>query len=118
VAGAAALRAGAHEAHVLLLAVDLPFVEPPMVRLLADWPGDATVVPVAGGARQSCCARYAPDALDIAAALLASGERSLRALLDATVVDDVPEPVWREVASERALADLDTPEDLARYGFT
>lgn len=117
VAGGTALRARGHTGHIVLLAVDLPFVGPPLLRLLADWPGDATVVPIAGGTRQSCCARYAPVAVEVARALLADGERSLRALLETVPIDEVPESVWLDVANANAFADLDAPEDLERYGI-
>jgi molybdopterin-guanine dinucleotide biosynthesis protein A len=66
--------------------------------------------------RQSCCARYAPAALVAAADLVARGERAMHVLLSAVPVVEITEPEWRAVAPVDALADLDTPEDLARYG--
>ena len=117
VAGGTALQARGYAGSIVLLAVDLPFVGPPLLRLLADWPGEATVVPIAGGTRQSCCARYAPTAVEAARALLLDGERSLRALLETVQIEEVPESVWLDVAKANAFADLDTPEDLQRYGI-
>jgi molybdopterin-guanine dinucleotide biosynthesis protein A len=116
VAGADALRARGHDDAVLLLGVDLPFVDAPLLGLLANNPTAATVVPVSGGMRQSCCARYAPAALDIAAELVEQGERALHTLLSTVPVVEIGEAEWRTVAPADALADLDTPEDLARYG--
>jgi molybdopterin-guanine dinucleotide biosynthesis protein A len=116
VAGADALRARAYSGAVVLLGVDLPFVSEPLLRLVANHPSTDTVVPVAGGMRQSCCARYAPDALATAADLLGRGERALHALLSAVPVVDISEAEWQAVAPSDALADLDTPEDLVRYG--
>jgi len=115
VAGTAALRAREHKSAVVLLGVDLPFVSEPLLRLVADHPAADTVVPVAGGMRQSCCARYSPAALDTAAELAERGERALHALLAAVPVVEVGEDEWRAVAPADALVDLDTPEDLVRY---
>jgi molybdopterin-guanine dinucleotide biosynthesis protein A len=108
VAGADAL--GAHT--VLLLACDMPYVEAPLLELLASWPGARTVVPVARGRRQYTCARYGPDALARARAVLASGGSSLRAVCEGA--EELPEAAWRSVAGPDAFTDLDTPEDRAR----
>lgn len=116
VTGVGALRADAYNGAVVLLGVDLPFASESLLRLLAHHPASATVVPIAGGMRQSCCARYASDALDTAAELVARGERALHTLLSAVPVVDIGEEEWRAVAPADALADLDTPEDLVRYG--
>jgi molybdopterin-guanine dinucleotide biosynthesis protein A len=117
-AGAAALQARGHRDAVLVLAVDLPFVEVPLLELLAGRTGDGVAVPVAGGHRQPCCARYGPGALETAAALLARGERSLQSLLAATLIDEIAYLEWRAVAPVHALDDLDTPEDLTRHGIS
>ena len=114
--GARALRERGYEEAVLLLGVDLPFVDQSLLELLVHHPASETVVPMAGGMRQSCCARYAPSALAIAAQFVERGERALYALLSAVPVVEVREEEWRAVASADAFADLDTPEDLARYG--
>jgi molybdopterin-guanine dinucleotide biosynthesis protein A len=116
VAGAAALQTRGHDGEVVLLGVDLPFVEVPLLELLARQSAAETVVPFADGRRQPCCARYAPAALDTAARLVARGERSLQGLLAAVPVVELAEAEWRVVAPARAFADLDTPEDLARHG--
>jgi molybdopterin-guanine dinucleotide biosynthesis protein A len=117
VTGAGALRTRGYEGAVLLLAVDLPFVDARLLELLVDHPADDSVVPVAGGMRQSCCARYAPAALTAATELVEQGERAMHALLSAVPVVEITEPEWRAVAPAEALADLDTPEDLARHGL-
>ncbi|MCU1467162.1 MAG: molybdopterin-guanine dinucleotide biosynthesis protein, partial [Actinomycetia bacterium] len=59
----AALVAGARSLSgkggpVVLLACDLPFVEAPVLQLLAEWPGAPTVIPVVDGRLQYVCARY------------------------------------------------------------
>ena len=117
VTGAGVLRARGYEGPMLLLGVDLPFVDQPLLELLVRHPALETVVPIAGGMRQSCCARYAPDALAAAADLVEEGERAMHALLSAVSVVEISEAEWRAVAPADALADLDTPEDLAHHGI-
>jgi molybdopterin-guanine dinucleotide biosynthesis protein A len=117
-AGAAALRARGHDGALVLLAVDLAFVDVPLLTLLAERePRDATVVPMSAGVPQSLCARYGPVAQRDCAELVASGARSLRALLDRTPWAEIPEAEWRTVAPERALHDADTPADVERLGL-
>jgi len=115
VTGAAALRARAYAGPVVLLGVDLPFASERLLRLIADHPSPDTVVPVAGRIRQSCCARYAPEALEIGAELVERGQHALHALLSAVPVIDISQEEWRAVAPADALVDLDTPGDLVRY---
>jgi molybdenum cofactor guanylyltransferase len=113
VAGAGALEAES----VVLLACDLVRVESPLLALLADWPGAPTVVPMVGALPQLVCARYGPDAVAAARGLLATGERSLRALLTAVAADLVTEAQWQAVTGADAFEDLDTPGDLERLGL-
>jgi molybdopterin-guanine dinucleotide biosynthesis protein A len=112
--GAGALRARGYDGGVVLLGVDLPFVDVPLLALIAEHPSVEIVVPIYGGMRQSCCARYSPRALDTASELVAQGERALHALLSAVPVIEITEAEWRAVAPADALVDLDTPDDLAR----
>jgi molybdopterin-guanine dinucleotide biosynthesis protein A len=113
VAGAAALGG----AQVVLLACDLVAVEPPLLRLLAGWPGAPTAVPRVAGRDQLVCARYGADAIATATRLLAAGERSLRALIAAVEADVLTEEHWGAVATEASFADLDVPADLDRLGL-
>jgi molybdopterin-guanine dinucleotide biosynthesis protein A len=114
----AALVAGAdalgRDAPVLLLACDMPFVDVALLELLATWPGEGTVVPVAGERVQYTCARYGTATLDRARTAMAEGGRALKQVVDgaATLVD---ESQWRAVAPLHAFADVDTPDDLARW---
>jgi molybdopterin-guanine dinucleotide biosynthesis protein A len=114
VAGARALQT---RGPVVLLACDLPFVEPPVLRLIADWPGTVTVIPRVGAQLQFVCARYSPQALDRAANALDAGERSLRSVAELEF-DELPEAHWRTVGAPNALADVDTPADLRRLGLS
>ncbi len=113
-AGAGALGG---PAPVLLLACDMPCVEPPLLELLADWPTGRTVIPVVRGRFQYACARYGRAALDEARAAVRTGRSSLRDLAG-TDCDFVSESEWGAVATERSFADVDTPEDLARLGLS
>ena len=116
-AGGTWLRAHGDGSPILLLAVDLPRVEAPLLELLRDWPGAQTVVPEAGGRLQPVCARYGADALTTATALLASGAKALHALVDAVDHDVVPESVWRAAAPPDVFADVDTAEDARDLGI-
>ena len=117
-AGTTALRTRGYDGAAVLLAVDLAFAGVPLLSLLAAHdPLDATVVPVAAGVPQSLCARYGVAAQHDCAELVASGARSLRALLERTPWEAVAEPEWRAVAPGNALDDVDTPADVERLGL-
>ncbi len=119
----AALVAGAcflDTTLVLLLAVDLPFADVPLLEFLRDHPGEGAVVPEVDGYLQPCCARYGAAALGSATELLetaGAARPSLRAVLDHAGYDVVPKRQWRRVAPPHALSDVDTPDDLRRHGL-
>jgi molybdopterin-guanine dinucleotide biosynthesis protein A len=117
VAGAAALRARAVAGPAVVLAVDLPFVDEATVRWLATHESPDTVVPFVDGEPQTLCARYSEDALIAAAGVVASGKRSLRALLAVVPVHEAREDEWGGVTNARAFGDIDTPDDLTRSGL-
>ena len=114
VAGALALGT---RGPVVLLACDLPFVEAPLVQLLVDRPGRATVIPSVEGRLQYACARYGADALDRAPDALARGERSLRAACGAEF-ESLTEQEWCGAGPPEVFADVVTPEDLRRLGLS
>ena len=116
-AGAAALRARGSTAAVLVLAVDLPFVDVGLLRWLADRAPAGTLVPRVAGLAQPLCARYAADDVAVAASRLAAGASSMRALLATLAVTYVDESEWGSVAPPDAFADVDTPDALARAGL-
>jgi molybdopterin-guanine dinucleotide biosynthesis protein A len=117
----AALVAGADAVGssipVVVLACDLPFIEAPMLRLLAEWPGTTTVVPVVGGRRQYACARYGTDAIARARRALAAGDHALRTAA-AGDCDEIAEEQWRVVGSAHSFEDVDTRADLERLGLS
>jgi len=116
-AGASALATGGFQGAALVLAVDLPGIDAAVLAWLVEHPAPATVVPIVDGIPQMLCARYGADALDAVPALLAAGERSLRALLAAVSVHEARIDEWGRVVSPSAFADVDTPEDAARAGI-
>jgi molybdopterin-guanine dinucleotide biosynthesis protein A len=98
---------------VLVLACDMPFVDVPVLQLLAHRAGDTTVVPVAGGRLQYTCARYGPAAITHGRLALTRGETALRAAIGAGH-EVLAEDAWRTVGGPETFADLDTPGDLER----
>lgn len=112
--GTAALLGGGALGGVVLLACDLPHVEPALAAV-ATAPPAPFVVPVDGaGHRQFVCARYGPALALRAIDLAGSGTRSLREL-----VATVPDGDVVEVAGFAAdvLADVDTGADAERLGI-
>jgi molybdopterin-guanine dinucleotide biosynthesis protein A len=116
-AAGAALRACGHHGAAVVLAVDLPRVERPLLEFLRDRPGEPTAVPVVDGRFQLVCARYGGDALLAAESLLVAGVRSLHELLDVVEHAAIDAAEWGRFAGTNAFADVDTPEDAERLGI-
>jgi molybdopterin-guanine dinucleotide biosynthesis protein A len=102
---------------VVLLACDMPFVDEPLVRLFAQWPGAGSVVARADDRPQYGCARYGAGSIERARRALDRGERSFVRALAGDEMELVAPDVWRACAPPHAFADLDTPDDLARFGL-
>jgi molybdopterin-guanine dinucleotide biosynthesis protein A len=100
----------------MLLACDLPFIAAPLLRLLVEWPGTGTVIPVVDDRYQYACARYGAAAFAEARAALRQGNASLRALAG-TDCEYVGPSAWGAVADARSFADVDSPADLERLGL-
>lgn len=101
---------------VILLACDLPNVSLELLRLLVEWPGSGTVIPVVAGRFQYACARYGPAAFDEAHASLRHGLTSLREIAGSDC-EYISEADWGAVATALEFADVDTPSDLRRLGL-
>jgi molybdopterin-guanine dinucleotide biosynthesis protein A len=109
----AAVEAFALDGPVIVLACDMPRADVPILRLLADWPGEESVVPRVDGRAQYACARWSAAAITRARS---AGDPSLRALVgDDTVYLD--EDGWSGVAAADAFRDVDTPDDLGSLGL-
>lgn len=117
VAGARLLRREGHDGSVVVVACDLPLLDPALVSLLVAHPSPSSVVPMAEGRAQPLCARWAQHHLTLAEQLLHHGERSLRTLLGQPDVVLMDEAEWRAVAPAAALRDVDTTADLERTGL-
>ena len=112
VAGSAVAPAGV---PIIVVACDMPHLDPALLRILVEHPGDASVIPEAEGRLQTLCARYGVDARAVAPGLLDAGERSLRALLAASRHEVLPETQWALTVGSDVFHDLDTPDDLATF---
>jgi molybdopterin-guanine dinucleotide biosynthesis protein A len=117
-AGGAALAArGLGDRATLVLAVDLPFVDPPVLRTLADAPDADAVVPRVDGRAQPLCARYSPVALAAASTLVATGARAMHALLEVVDVRWLDDADWGTATTARTFFDVDTPADAREAGL-
>jgi molybdopterin-guanine dinucleotide biosynthesis protein A len=116
-AGWGVLGGRGHLGAALVLACDLPFVSEALLRLLATWDSDGSVVPVVRGRPQPLCARWGHDDLDDAVRLVHTGARSLQHLNVRPGVVLLAESAWSVVAEEREFADVDSPDDLRRLGL-
>ena len=116
-AGARALRHARHGGPALVLACDLPLVTDAVLRTLANWPGDGSVVPVLDGNPQPLCARWSAEDLAATAGLVDVGRRAVKALLERPGVTLLDEASWPEDMEATAFTDVDTPHDLDRLGL-
>lgn len=101
--------------YVLLIACDLPFVEPALLRALVDLRASAdAIVPVWNGYHQTMCAVYRTDrCLEVVRQLLSAGERRMGAIVEA--VDTHLLPAERVALCDpqgRSFFSVNTPADL------
>lgn len=110
----AALRTSPHRL-LAVVAVDLPWVDPGLISMLADLIGDRDVAlcETAGGV-EPLHAVYSTSILAAAETALAGPDRSLRQLIGTANAVRVPESRWRGAGfSEKFALNVNTPEDLA-----
>jgi molybdopterin-guanine dinucleotide biosynthesis protein A len=103
--------------RLLLVGGDMPELQPLLLRRLLDWPeGRGGACLVVDGEPRSLPAGLERGATSArAAALIDAGERSLRALIAALAVEQIPEAGWRTLDPDgRSLIDIDHPDDLRR----
>lgn len=103
--------------YVVLVAADMPGVSAELLSLMADRAaaiqGKAIVLRDAEGARPIPAVLRVAPALALAETLLGSGERRLRALMEALSPDELPEALWAVVDARGAWRhDVDVPKDL------
>jgi molybdopterin-guanine dinucleotide biosynthesis protein A len=116
-AGTAELDRLRYAGSVLVVATDLPRLTDGYLTILAGHPvpGPAhSVVPRdATGRPQPLCALYSATAVSVAHALVAQGECSMQALLEAVPITWLdPGPLNQDPLGRDVLNDIDTPEDL------
>ena len=98
---------------VFAVACDMPFVTQAVVeRLAAFRSGHQAVVPMVGGHPQPLAAFYATSTLDAMRASFATGDKSMRRVLDKFEVRYVSEAELHTADPQlRSFIDLDTPQD-------
>ncbi len=116
-AGASALKSLGFSGPVLVVACDLPLLTGTALGVIANWPGERSVVPVVDGHPQPLCARWSAADLATAEALVAAGDLSMTALLSGSTPLFVDEASWPDDLDRSAFRDVDTPEDLDRLGL-
>ncbi len=103
-----------HTAHALVLAVDMPFMQPAMLTFLLAQPlSDALLVPVVHAVPQVLCAIYPRSTLPVIEELLHQGRHDPRSLLEAASVTYIDETRLREIDPQlRSFININTPEEL------
>jgi molybdopterin-guanine dinucleotide biosynthesis protein A len=98
---------------VLVAGVDMPFLQPPLLRLLVERvrAGHRWVLPIAERRPQPLCSAFARDALEVVRAHLEAGDRAPMAVAADLGMVRLGEEEWRAV-DPRGLSfvDVDTPE--------
>ena len=100
--------------HALVMAVDMPLVQPALVAfLLAQLRTDALLVPIVNGVPQVLCAIYPHSVLPLVEQRLQEGRRDPRSLLEVAPVSYIEEAQLREVDPQlRSFVNINTPEEL------
>ncbi|MFL5690628.1 MAG: molybdenum cofactor guanylyltransferase [Ktedonobacteraceae bacterium] len=100
--------------HALVMAVDMPLVQPALVAFLLAQPrSDALMVPVVNGVPQVLCAIYPHSVLPLVEQRLQEGRRDPRSLLEVAPVSYIEEAQLREVDPQlRSFVNVNTPEEL------
>lgn len=117
-AGLVAAQAAFPADHLLVVAVDQPWMLTETAARLAETTRDLAVVPVESGVRQTTCAVYPPNLAGLATEELRGGG-SLQSLLD--LASFVPVVDWHEWGEDgRSWFSADTPEaidlGMSRFG--
>jgi molybdopterin-guanine dinucleotide biosynthesis protein A len=97
-----------------VVAVDMPFANPELLKLLADLHDEEeAVVPVTDSGLQPLHAVYSSSALSSLRAALESGHHGMRHALGSMTVRTVGPEEWGHLEpSERWATNLNRPEDL------
>lgn len=116
-AGLAAVRAPV----AIVVGVDMPFLQPALLRLLVERllvervrDGSRWVLPIADRRPQPLCSVFARDALEVLHAHIAAGDRAPMAVAADLRMARLEPEAWRAADPEGlSFMDIDTPEDFA-----
>jgi len=102
--------------HALVLAVDMPFVQPALLAWLNAFPlTDELLIPCVQGIPQVLLARFPRSLLPTIAECLRNGRRDLRALLEIAPTHFLEEEELRQIDPElRSFINVNTREDFHR----
>ena len=106
------------EEYLLVVACDMPGLEPSLLRYLANDPSDAQVVlPKLSGQLHPLCARWHRSALPQIRRCLSEGHLSVTRLANALSTETVTAEriAALDLNPERALCNINRPADLARF---
>jgi molybdopterin-guanine dinucleotide biosynthesis protein A len=117
VAGGMYLRELGHCGSVLVVACDLPVVNEAVFRMLVDWPGTSSVVPIIEGVCNPLCARWSTDDLSVAEHVLQEGFRSMHALIERCDVTLADKGSWPPDVEDVHMMDADTPHEMDCFGI-
>ncbi|MGZ6364404.1 MAG: molybdenum cofactor guanylyltransferase [Ktedonobacteraceae bacterium] len=106
-----------HTTHALVVAVDLPYVQPAVLSFLISQPlpADALLVPMIHTIPQVLLALYPRSILPLAKEQLLQGRRDVRCLLQVAPVQFIEEAQLLKIDPRlRSFQNINTPEDLQR----
>lgn len=104
-----------HTQHALVVAVDMPFVQPAVLSFLLSQPlaPHTLLVPVVNNVPQVLLAVYPRSVLPLIEELIQQGRRDLRCLLEVAPVQYIEEAQLRQVDPQlRSFINVNTPEEL------
>lgn len=99
----------------IVVAVDMPFLQPELLRLLADRvsAGARWALPIAHGRPQPLCSAFATAALPVLDAHIEAGDRAPMAVAADLEVMRLREDVWSTVDPEgRSFLNVNTPQEF------
>jgi len=103
---------------VLVIACDLPLVNEAVFRMLADWPGSSSVVPIVDGVANPLCARWSMDDLAVGEQLVREGFGSVQALIERCDIAFAEKGSWPPEVTDVHMTDADTPDEMHRLGVS
>jgi molybdenum cofactor guanylyltransferase len=104
-----------HTTHALVVAVDLPYVQPALISFLLSQPlpADTLLVPLIHNIPQVLLARYPRSILPLMKKQLLQGRRDVRCLLHVAPVQFIEESQLLKIDPQlRSFINVNTPEEL------